>query len=94
VFKAMQSVDNILYHELIGLKIKICQSSQSDFVNLIGQIIFETRNMLFIQTSNGIKKIAKDIILKCIFYLQTNACYINGNQLKGRPEDRILKIKR
>jgi len=90
----MRSVENILYHELIGLKIKICQCPQSDFINLIGQIVFETENMLIIKTFKGLKKIAKDIIYKCIIYLQTDACFINGYQLIGRPEDRILKIKR
>jgi ribonuclease P protein subunit POP4 len=90
----MRSVENLLYHEFIGLKIKICQCSQSDFLNVIGQIIFETKNMLIIKTCKGIKKIAKNIIYKCIIYLQTNACFITGNQLIGRPEDRILKIKR
>lgn len=90
----MRSVENILFHELIGLKIKICESPQSNLINLVGQIVFETKNMLIIKTYNGIKKIAKNIMYKCIIYLQTNACFINGNQLLGRPEDRILKIKR
>ena len=90
----MRSAENILYHELIGLKIKICQCSQSNFINVVGQIIFETKNMLIIKKFNRIKKIEKNIIYKCIIYLETNACFINGNQLIGRPEDRILKIKR
>lgn len=90
----MRSAENILYHELIGLKIKICQCPQSNFINVVGQIIFETKNMLIIKIFNRIKKIEKNIIHKCIIYLETNACFISGNQLIGRPEDRILKIKR
>ena len=89
----MRSAENILYHELIGLKIKICQCSQSNFMNVVGEIIFETKNMLIIKTSNRIKKIAKNIIHRCIIYFQTYTCFITGNQLIGRPEDRILKIK-
>ena len=90
----MRSVENILYHEFIGLKVKICQCPQAGLINATGQIVFETKNMLIIKTSNGIKKIAKNIINQGIIYLQTYACFINGNQLIGRPEDRILKIKR
>ncbi|HEX5187355.1 MAG TPA: ribonuclease P protein subunit [Nitrososphaeraceae archaeon] len=90
----MQSLENILFHELIGLKIKICQSPQSSLVNLTGLIVFETKNLLVIKTLKGIKKIAKNIILKCIIYLHSIPCFIKGNQLIGRPEDRILKIKR
>jgi ribonuclease P protein subunit POP4 len=90
----MRTIENILYHELIGLKIKLCECSQSSVINLSGQIIFETKNMLIVRTLNGIKKIPKKIILKCILYLPSTACFIRGNQLIGRPEDRILKIKR
>lgn len=89
----MRSAENILYHELIGLKIKICQCSQSNFINTTGEIIFETKNMLILKTFNRIKKIAKNIIHKCIIYFPTYSCVITGNQLIGRPEDRILKIK-
>jgi ribonuclease P protein subunit POP4 len=90
----MQTGENIIYHELIGLTIKICQCPQSDFKNLVGQIIFETKNMLFIKTSKEVKKVAKNIIYKGILYLHRDTCFISGNLLIGRPEDRILKIKR
>lgn len=90
----MISVENILYHEWIGLKIKLSECSQSSLTNLSGHIIFETKNMLIVRTLNGIKKIPKKIILKCILYLPSTACFIRGSQLIGRPEDRILKIKR
>jgi ribonuclease P protein subunit POP4 len=50
--------------------------------------------MLVLRTLNGIKKIPKKIILKCILYLPSTVCFISGNQLIGRPEDRVLKIKR
>jgi ribonuclease P protein subunit POP4 len=90
----MRSIENILFHELIGLKIKISESSQRSLKNLSGQIIFESKNMLIVRTLNGIKKIPKQNILKCILYLPSTACFIRGNQLIGRPEDRVLKIKR
>jgi len=90
----MRTIENLLYHELIGLKIKLCECSQSSILNLSGQIIFETKNLLIVRTLNRIKKIPKNIILKCILYLPSTACFIRGNQLIGRPEDRILKIKR
>jgi len=62
----MRSIENILYHELIGLKITISESSQSNLKNLSGKIIFESKNMLIVRTLNGIKKIPKTNILKCL----------------------------
>lgn len=91
----MRAIENILFHEWIGLKIKISESSQTSLKNISGKIIFETKNMLIVRTlDNGIKKIPKKIILQCILYLPTTVCFIKGNQLIGRPEDRVLKIKR
>ena len=90
----MRSIENIIFHEGIGLTIKISECSQTGLTNLTGKIIFETKNMLVLRTLNGIKKIPKKIILKCILYLPSTVCFIRGNQLIGRPEDRVLKIKR
>jgi ribonuclease P protein subunit POP4 len=91
----MRAIENILFHEWIGLKIKISESSQTSLKNISGKIIFETKNMLIVRTlNNGIKKIPKKIILQCILYLPSTVCVIKGNQLIGRPEDRVLKIKR
>lgn len=91
----MRAIENILFHEWIGLKIKILESSQTSLKNISGKIIFETKNMLIVRTlNNGIKKIPKKIILQCILYLPSTVCFIKGNQLIGRPEDRVLKIKR
>ncbi|HZB64757.1 MAG TPA: ribonuclease P protein subunit [Nitrososphaeraceae archaeon] len=91
----MRAIENILFHEWIGLKIKISESSQTSLKNISGKIIFETKNMLIVRTlNNGIKKIPKKIILQSILYLPSTVCFIKGNQLIGRPEDRVLKIKR
>ena len=91
----MRALENILFHEWIGLKIKISESSQTSLKNISGKIIFETKNMLIVRTlNNGIKKIPKKIILQCILYISSTVCFIKGNQLIGRPEDRVLKIKR
>jgi ribonuclease P protein subunit POP4 len=91
----MRAIENILFHEWIGLNIKISESSQTSLKNISGKIIFETKNMLIVRTlNNGIKKIPKKIILQCILYLPSTVCFIKGNQLIGRPEDRVLKIKR
>ena len=91
----MRALENILFHEWIGLKIKISESSQTSLKNISGKIIFETKNMLIVRTlNNGIKKIPKKIILQSILYLPSTVCFIKGNQLIGRPEDRVLKIKR
>ncbi|MGD1834669.1 MAG: ribonuclease P protein component 1 [Nitrososphaeraceae archaeon] len=89
----MISSKNILYHELVGTKIKILESSQNNLINLFGEIIFETKNMLHIRINNNLKLIPKTLINKSILFIPLGVCFINGKSLIGRPEDRILKIK-
>jgi ribonuclease P protein subunit POP4 len=66
----MRAIENILFHEWIGLNIKISESSQTSLKNISGKIIFETKNMLIVRTlNNGIKKIPKKLFYNvfCIF---------------------------
>lgn len=79
---------NFLRHEFIGLKAKVIESKDPTIKGIEGIIIDETKNMIIIETKNGIKKIAKDIAI-----FEINGIVINGKKIKYRPEDRIGKIK-
>lgn len=90
----MITTENILHHELIGLDIKIIHSKQINCMNLLGRIVFETKNMLVLRTKQGVKKIPKNTIIICALYLPLNVCFISGYSMIGRPEDRVLKSRR
>ena len=51
---------NFLRQEFIGLKAKVIASKDPSIEGIEGIIIDETKNMLIIETSKGIKKIAKE----------------------------------
>lgn len=55
----MITTENITRHELIGLETSIVESSNSQVVGLHGKIIDETKSMLTIETSTGVKHISK-----------------------------------
>jgi RNase P/RNase MRP subunit p29 len=74
----MRSIENILFHEWIGLKIKISECSQTSLTNLSGKIIFETKNMLIVRTLNGIKKIPKKNYSKMYFVSSLNRLLYKG----------------
>ncbi|MDR4510978.1 MAG: ribonuclease P protein subunit [Nitrososphaeraceae archaeon] len=90
----MITIDNVLHHELIGLYIKILHSKQINCSNLLGKIVFETKNMLVLRTNQGVKKIPKNTIIICALYLPLNVCFISGYSMIGRPEDRVLRNRR
>jgi len=82
---------NLVRHELIGLKVEVKKSTCSDIANLKGTVIDETYNILKIETKKGEKSIPKSICT-FIFYLPNKKrVEVDGKLLIGRPEDRIKK---
>ncbi|NVM54659.1 MAG: ribonuclease P protein component 1 [Candidatus Helarchaeota archaeon] len=81
----------LIYHCLIGLKVKIVKSSNPEYLNLAGKIVDETKNTLIIQINKKEKQIPKrDSVFQ--FYLSDNRVVeVYGKLLVGRPEERIKK---
>ena len=83
---------NILSHEIIGLYATVERCSDNYLTNISGRIILETKNMLGIETSRGMKQISKAAAKKIRLDLKPGcSCSISGSSLIGRPEDRICK---
>ena len=85
---------NIIYHELVGLNVRVEKSSNPSLQGLEGEVIGETRNMLKIRTKKGNKMVPK---AGCVFVFEVEGKLIKvlGDVLIGRPEDRLKKrVKR
>ncbi|HDH06914.1 MAG TPA: ribonuclease P protein component 1 [Thermoproteales archaeon] len=82
---------NILRHELIGLKIKIKYSSNKYLIGLLGKIIYETYNLIYIKNGNKIRKIPKKSCIFIFFLPDDKEVVVDGKLLVGRPEDRLKK---
>lgn len=82
---------NLVRHELIGLKVKIKDSTDPTLKNLSGRVIDETYNTLKIEVKDKEKIIPKK---NCIFIFilpNKTKVQVDGKLLIGRPEDRIKK---
>ncbi|MEM5790615.1 MAG: ribonuclease P protein component 1 [Candidatus Aenigmatarchaeota archaeon] len=82
---------NLVRHELIGLQIKIKESTDPTLKNLRGRIIDETYNTLKVEVEEKEKIIPKK---NCIFIFilpNKTKVQVDGKLLVGRPEDRIKK---
>ena len=88
----MINADNIMAHELIGLDVEITKKDNLIGSKLYGKIIFETKNMILLKTSFGIKGVPKARVEKARFFLSEGGCFISGISLIGRPEDRVSRI--
>ncbi|MCK5023152.1 MAG: ribonuclease P protein component 1 [Candidatus Aenigmarchaeota archaeon] len=87
----MRTTENLVKHELIGLKVSIVDSSNKENVGTKGKIVNETRNTFTIEKNNGNEiKVAKDENM-FVFELNSKKVRIDGKILVARPEDRIKK---
>ena len=82
---------NLVRHELIGLKVKIKQSKNKSQIGLRGRVIDETYKILKIETNKGEKSIPKDITIFIFTLPNGTKVQVDGKVLVGRPEDRIKK---
>ena len=80
----------LIYHCLIGLKVKVVQSSNPHYL-IEGKIIDETKNTLLFKIDNKEKRIPKRNSVFKFHLLDDGAVEVNGKLLLGRPEERIKK---
>lgn len=85
------------FYDLYGkeVEIKSCINKYSE--NKRGTFISESKNMIFLsiacESNNQIKKISKKEIDLLKVYSKSGVYFISGHSLKGRPEERISKLK-
>lgn len=88
---------NVIFHELIGLPVKVINHHDPTFIGLSGKIVYETKNMFHIEDdkTKKIKKVLKKFGVYHVHLPHGYVVEINGNVIAYRPEDRLkLKIRR
>ena len=79
---------NIPLNEIIGLETTIFDSKNKQLIGLYGKIIFETKNMIEMETGNEKRKIPKTI---CSFMFENDGkkIRVEGNKLIKRSHERL-----
>jgi ribonuclease P protein subunit POP4 len=95
---------NLIYHELIGLEIKVICSTNPALTGTCGRVIDETKNMLIVENSKSrelkIPKADSEILFRIPAELSEKGrrsdtfVKIQGNLLLSQPENRIKNIKK
>jgi len=88
------STVNIMFHELIGLRITVVKSSEDTLNRLSGEVVDETKYTLKVKTNKGLKIIPKSIVTISIKLTNGTFITVDGKKISGRPEDRIAKMRR
>ena len=85
----MISSQNVIRHEIIGLDVLVSGASNSLHRGVTGRIIDETKNLLVIETSKGMKSIPK-MYSRFQLHLPCNELVeIDGSVMALAPEKRI-----
>lgn len=82
---------NVLRHELIGLEVRINNSSDPTLVGVRGRIADETRDMLVIEQSGKPKKILKATSILTLTLPSGDEVEVDGLKLVGKPEERVKR---
>lgn len=82
---------NLLKHELIGLRAKVLKSTHPSYVGIDGTVVDETQNMLTILHENIPKNIPKRTTVFLFFLTDGPTVEVDGSEITARPEDRIKR---
>jgi ribonuclease P protein subunit POP4 len=94
----------LIYHELIGLEVKVIRSTNPVLTRTPGRVIDETKNMLIVENSKSrelkIPKADSEFLFRIPAELSEKGrrsdtfVKIQGNLLLSQPENRIKNIKK
>jgi ribonuclease P protein subunit POP4 len=85
----MISFQNVLRHELIGLDVLVSGATNPLHRGLSGRIIDETKNLLVLETSNGVKRVPKMHSRFQLHLPGSELVEIDGSVMALAPEKRI-----
>lgn len=90
-----RTINNIIYHELIGLNIKILSHSDPTLVGREGVVVDETLNTIVMIDKKSRKLIRIPKLYGLFEFLLPNNehTHIDGIFLYGRPEDRLKRLE-
>ncbi|MGC8935878.1 MAG: ribonuclease P protein component 1 [Candidatus Methanomethylicaceae archaeon] len=83
---------NLIYHDLVGLSVRVDSSTDPTQIGLEGTVVDETTNMLILSTEKGYRKVSKRNSL-FTFYLPTPVT-LEGSKIAYNPAERLKRIQR
>ncbi len=81
---------NVKCHELIGLEVEVLEHSDRGLVGLSGRVLWETKNMLVVESSGREVRVPKSFG-KFSFKLPGRgvSVLVDGLEIAKAPEDRV-----
>jgi ribonuclease P protein subunit POP4 len=86
---------NIVFHTLVGLRVRILLSTDPGLRAVEGVVVEETRNSLLVRTGEG--RILRVLKRNSIFLFQLPSgewVWVRGEEITGSPAERIKRLAR
>ena len=90
---AKRNARNLALHELIGLKVRIVEARNKNYVGKEGMVVDETKNTIVIEEGGKEKIIAKKGTV-FEFHLPKGKVKLVGDKINYRPHERTKKLWR
>lgn len=91
----MITPENLIRHELIGLQVEVAKSTNKFQIGTKGLVVDDTKNLLAIETADGVKKIQKKGAEFIFTIPDGRKVKVRGAIITKRHEDRVkLKAKK
>jgi len=88
----MITPDNVFRHELVGLQVKVADSTHEELIGIEGKVVDETKNTILIEQEDKTEKMVPKGVATFHFKLPDGRIVeIEGKIIIARPEDRIKK---
>lgn len=88
----MITPQNIFRHELVGLRVKVVDSTHEGLIGIEGKVVDETKNTILVEQKDKLVKIVPKGVATFHFNLPDGKIIeIDGKIIIARPEDRIKK---
>lgn len=92
----------LVFHELIGLEVTIKGATNPTYDDIRGKVVDETKNMIIVQTKEGIEKNIPKKGSSFVFRIPAHLSLkhaeryvkVNGNLLLSQPESRTKNIRK
>jgi len=83
-----------LLGEIIGLRVRVVNATHPGYVGIVGRVVDETKNLLVVETPEGIKKLPKPNIVVEFELPDGELICVDGAEITVRPEERTKKLWR
>ncbi len=80
---------NLVKHELIGLEAEVVEAKNKNHVGIKGLVVYETKNMLWLETARGVRKIPKKGSTFLFALPDRKKVKVEGEIIAKRPEERL-----